>query len=206
MPIKLYYAHDPMCSWCWAFRPSLLSFLEGLPKGIVIVRLLGGLAPDSEEPMPDETRQLVQGHWQTIEQQVPGTKFNYDFWTKCEPRRSTFFSCRAVIAARNQGQQFDAKMTFEIQQAYYLQARNPSDISTLIELSDELGLDKDRFARDINSLETNETLQQEIKLSRRLGLNSFPSLLLDKGAKQLRINADYINADAMLEKIHGLHE
>lgn len=203
MPIKLYYAHDPMCSWCWAFRPSLFFLLEGLPKEIEVVRLLGGLAPDSEEPMAEETQQLVQGHWQTIEQQVPGTKFNYDFWTKCEPRRSTYPSCRAVIAARNQGQEFETKMTFAIQQAYYLQARNPSDISTLIELSNEFGLDKDRFAQDINSLETNETLQQEIKLSRRLGLNSFPSLLLYNGEKQLRINPDYINADAMLEKIYG---
>lgn len=206
MPIKLYYAHDPMCSWCWAFRPSLLLLLEGLPKEIVVVSLLGGLAPDSEEPMPEETRQLVQGHWQVIEQQVPATKFNYDFWTKCEPRRSTYPSCRAVIAARNQGQEFDAKITFAIQQAYYLQARNPSDNSTLIELSNELGLDKDRFAQDINSLETNETLRQEIKLSRRLGLNSFPGLLLDNGEKQLRVNPDYINADAMLERIHGLLE
>ncbi|MFT5396832.1 MAG: putative protein-disulfide isomerase [Gammaproteobacteria bacterium] len=195
-----------MCSWCWAFRPSLLFLLGGLPKEIVVVRLLGGLAPDSEEPMPDETQLLVQGHWQTIEQQVPATKFNYDFWTKCAPRRSTYLSCRAVIAARNQGQEFDAKMTFAIQQAYYLQARNPSDNSTLVKLSDELGLDKDRFAQDINSLETNETLRQEIKLSRRLSLNSFPSLLLDYGEKQLRINPDYINADAMLEKIHGSYE
>ncbi len=202
MPIKLYYAHDPMCSWCWAFRPSLLSLLEGLSEEIVTVRLLGGLAPDSEEPMPKETRQLVQGHWQTIEQQVPLTKFNYDFWTKCEPRRSTYPSCRAVIAARNQGQEFDAKMTVAIQQAYYLQARNPSDYSTLIALSDELGLDQDKFAQDIKSLETNETLRQEIKLSRRLGLNSFPSLFLDKGEEQLRINPEYLNAEAMLEKIN----
>lgn len=191
-----------MCSWCWAFRPSLLSLLEALPEEIKVIRLLGGLAPDSEDPMAEETRLLVQGHWQAIEQQVLGTKFNYEFWTKSEPRRSTYPSCRAVIAARNQGQEFDAKMTFTIQQAYYLQARNPSDYSTLIELSDELGLDKDRFTKDIKSTETNEILQQEIKLSRRLGLNSFPSLLLDNGENQLRINPGYINTDAMLEKIN----
>lgn len=200
MSVKLYYAHDPMCSWCWAFRTSLLSLLDGLPKEIVIVRLLGGLAPDCEEPMSEETRQLVQGHWQTIERQVPVTKFNYDFWTECEPRRSTYLACRAVIAARNQGQGFDAEMTLAIQQAYYLQARNPSDYSTLFALSEELGLDTDRFAKDIKSLATDEILRQEIKQSRRLGLNSFPSLLLEKGEKQLRISPDYTNVDAMLEK------
>lgn len=201
MSIKLYYAHDPMCSWCWAFRPSLLSLLVGLPKEIEIIRLLGGLAPDSEVPMADETRQLVQGHWQTIEQQVPLTQFNYDFWSECEPRRSTYPACRAVIAARMQDETFDAEMTLAIQQAYYLQARNPSDYPTLIELSAELGLDKDRFAQDIESSNTNEILGQEIKQSRQLGLNSFPGLLFDNGEDQLRINPDYIHVDAMLRQI-----
>jgi putative protein-disulfide isomerase len=191
-----------MCSWCWAFRPALLSLLEGLSKEVEVVRLLGGLAPDNEQLMPEETRLFVQGHWQAIEQQIPKTKFNYDFWVNCEPRRSTYPSCRAVIAARYQGQEFDTRMTFAIQQAYYLDARNPSLVSILIELSDELGLDKEKFALDIKSLKTDEILRQEIKQTRRLGLNSFPGLLLDNGEKQSRINPDYLNADVMLEKIN----
>jgi len=199
--VTLYYAHDPMCSWCWAFRPSLNALLAELPKQIEIIRLLGGLAADSDEPMPDETRLFVQGNWQVIEQQVPETKFNYDFWKQCQPRRSTYPACRAVIAARFQGEEFDMAMTLAIQQAYYLQARNPSDISTLIELAAEIGADKDKFSKDIKSLETDEALRQEIKQSRRLGLNSFPSLLLDAGNKQIRIDPDYINIDVMLEKM-----
>ncbi len=201
MTVTLYYAHDPMCSWCWAFRPSLNALLAELPKQIEIIRLLGGLAADSDEPMPDETRLFVQGNWQVIEQQVPETKFNYDFWKQCQPRRSTYPACRAVIAARFQGEEFDMAMTLAIQQAYYLQARNPSDISTLIELAAEIGADKDKFSKDIKSLETDEALRQEIKQSRRLGLNSFPSLLLDAGNKQIRIDPDYINIDVMLEKM-----
>ncbi len=202
MSAILYYVHDPMCSWCWAFRPSLNALLTELPKQIKIIRLLGGLAVDSDEAMSDETRIYVQGNWRRIEQQVPETKFNYDFWIRCKPRRSTYPACRAVIAARAQGDEFDLLMTLAIQQAYYLQARNPSDISTLIELAVEISLNKDKFTKDIQSLEIDELLQQEIKQSRRLGLNSFPSLLLDTGNQQIRIEPDYLNIDAMLEKIN----
>jgi putative protein-disulfide isomerase len=194
----LYYVHDPMCSWCWAFRSSLNALLAELPQQIEVIRLLGGLATDSDDPMPDETRTFVQENWQAIEQQVPQTKFNYDFWKLCQPRRSTYPACRAVIAARAQGKEFDAAMTLAIQHAYYLQARNPSDISILIELAAEIGLDKDKFIKDVKSLETDEALRQEIKQSRRLGIASFPSLLLDTGNKQTRINPDYVNVDAML--------
>ncbi|GJM04956.1 MAG: DsbA family protein [marine bacterium B5-7] len=204
MSVKLYYAHDPMCSWCWAFRPALVSLLEGLPKQVTLVRLLGGLAPDTEVPMSKETQEYVRGHWQTIQDQVPGTTFNYDFWSNCEPRRSTYPACRAVIAARQQGAEFDATMIFAIQQAYYLQARNPSLLSTLIELSTEIGIDKDKFAFDVQSSEINEALQQEVKQSHRLGLNSFPSLLLDYGKDQVSINVNYVSPQIMLEEINRI--
>jgi len=190
-----------MCSWCWAFRPSLNALLAELPEQIDVIRLLGGLAVDSDEPMSDETKAYVQRNWQAIEQRVPETKFNYDFWEYCQPRRSTYPACRAVIAARAQGKEFDKKMTLAVQQAYYLQARNPSDVSILIELAVEIGLDKDKFNAGLLSAETNEILQREINLSRQLGLNSFPSLLLDTGDKQIRIDPEYLNADIMLKKI-----
>jgi len=193
-----------MCSWCWAFRPSLLSLLSGLPKEIEVISVLGGLAPDNEEPMSEETCLFVQGHWQAIQRQVPKTKFNYDFWNNCIPRRSTYPACRAVIAARYQGQKFDEEITLAIQKAYYLQARNPSDYSTLITLSEELGMDKEKFELDIKSLATEEVLQQEINECRRLRLNSFPGLLLINDEKQIRINPDYLNAKTMLEKINDV--
>ena len=63
----LYYAHDPMCSWCWAFRPSMDALIEKLPKEINVIRLLGGLAPDSDIPMPDNIREYVLENCRAIE-------------------------------------------------------------------------------------------------------------------------------------------
>jgi putative protein-disulfide isomerase len=198
----LYYAYDPMCSWCYAFRPAFEALIIELPQKLDVDFLLGGLATDSDEPMPEETRAYVQSNWHRIEEQVPGTRFNYDFWEKCKPRRSTYPACRAVIAARQQGLEYDLEMIWAIQKAYYQQARNPSDVSTLTEIAVEIGLDEDKFVKDMQSTEIDETLRQEIKQSRRLGLNSFPGLLLAKDNQQIRIEPDYINIDEMLEKIN----
>jgi putative protein-disulfide isomerase len=198
---KLYYAYDPMCSWCYAFRPVLETLITRLPGELDVVLLLGGLATDSDEPMPEETRAYVMANWQRIEQQIPDTEFNYDFWEKCKPRRSTYPACRAIIAARQQGLEYDLEMIWAIQQAYYRQARNPSDLSTLTELAMEIGLNKDKFVQDIQSIETDETLRQEIKRTRQLGLNSFPSLLLEIKNQFIRIEPDYLNSDSMLEQI-----
>ena len=200
--MKLYYVHDPMCSWCWAFRPILLELKHKLPKNMEFVRLLGGLATDSDELMPDETKQYVIYNWRRIQQQLPETEFNYDFWSSCQPRRSTYPACRAVIAARKQGPQYDEVMTYTIQQAYYLQARNPSDNVTLIELAQEIGLDTHQFSQDLLSDEVEKELCQELNSARRLQLNSFPGFLLSDGEYKLHINPDYHQADTILEKIH----
>ena len=48
MQANLYYAHDPMCSWCWAFRPTWKRIVKALPENLAVRRILGGLAPDSD--------------------------------------------------------------------------------------------------------------------------------------------------------------
>ena len=201
MTKTLYYVHDPMCSWCWAFRLSLNTLIEELPKEINIIRLLGGLAPDSDLPMPENTREYVLQNWRAIEKQVPETKFNYDFWEKCKPRRSTYPACRAVIAARKQKDVFDTAMTLAIQEAYYLEARNPSDYETLINLAEEIGADKNKFSKDVRSTETDKILEEEIQQSKSLDLKSLPSLLFIDGERKIRIEPDYLDAQVMLDQI-----
>jgi putative protein-disulfide isomerase len=180
--------------------------MEKLPKGINVVRLLGGLAPDSNIPMPDVTRDYVIKNWRAIETQVPKTKFNYDFWKKCKPRRSTYPACRAVIAARKQKNEFDMKMTLAIQKAYYVHARNPSDYETLIELAREIGADKNKFSKDITSPETEYILRKEINQSQSLDLKTLPNLLFVDGDKKSKIEPDYLDVKAMLNQIESLNK
>ncbi len=202
----LTYVHDPMCSWCYGFRETLGQLIEGLPDNIEIRRLLGGLAADCDEAMPEAMQRQIRSNWQRIEQSIPGVTFNYDFWTRCQPRRSTYPSCRAVIAAREQGQTFDERMTHAIQRAYYQQARNPSDVSTLIELADELSLDTDAFTRSIMSEQTQQILLDEIQQSRELGAESFPALKLQIDDAVWPIAINYNDSNEMLELIDMLSQ
>jgi putative protein-disulfide isomerase len=202
----LYYIHDPMCSWCWGFEPikqQLFNVLtEKNSEHIMIKSIVGGLAPDTDCPMPQEMQSLLQKTWKTIEHSIAGTQFNFDFWTKCTPRRSTYPSNRAVIAARLQGEHFDELLTLKIQQAYYLQAKNPSDYSTLIQLASELDLNTVQFSHDLTSTKVQQLLVEEIKLSRTLKANGFPALVLKEKNKVTPIQLDYNNVTPMLDQIN----
>lgn len=206
MQAVLYYAHDPMCSWCWGFARTLRALEAGLPEGVGLRRLLGGLAEDTAETMPADMQARIQSTWQRIRETIPGTEFNFDFWTRCVPRRSTWASCRAVIAARLQGEAFDKAMTTAIQRAYYTQVRNPSDTGVLVELAGELGLDTECFASDLDSDATHAVLRGEMARCEALRIHSFPALVLAAGASEWHIPVDYNDSEPMLELITDLLE
>lgn len=197
----LFYVHDPMCSWCWAYRPVRDELESNIPASMRWQNLLGGLAPDSDQPMPEATRSMVMNHWRRIQLEL-GTTFNFDFWTRCRPRRSTYPACRAVLAARRQDA--EEAMIDAIQQAYYLRALNPSDDDTLVRLASELGLDREQFAADLAAPATHQALLDEIAGARTMGISRFPSLVLEHEGALTRIAVDYRSAGTTLEALKSV--
>jgi len=206
MSHKLYYFHDPMCSWCWAFRPLWKEIVAGIPDNVNCQRILGGLAPDTDQAMPLDMQAKLQSVWQKIQQTVPGTQFNFDFWEKYKPRRSTYAACRAVIAARLQDTRYEETMILAIQQAYYLDARNPADKGTLVELATEIGLDKALFSEEMESPAVHQALFKEIEFTHGLEVKGFPTLLLEKDDLFTTIRHEYGDVKGILHQIKQLSQ
>ncbi len=194
----LYYIADPMCSWCWGFSPVLEAVSNVLPDEIPIRYVMGGLARDSEDPMPEETRSYVQSQWRLVAERT-GADFNWDFWKDCEPRRSTYPACRAVIAAGMQRPEGTEAMFHAIQHAYYLEARNPSDRETLIQLAGEINLDSKRFSEDLASTHTDTLLHQDFELRRSLHADKFPTMILEYIDNQLWLAYGYEDEDLVVD-------
>ena len=198
---KLYYFHDPMCSWCWGYRPTWLMLQEQLPDDLAVEYVLGGLAADTNDPMPGHMQKAIQGYWKRIEKEL-GAQFNFEFWEKCKPRRATYSACRAVIAATNQ--QAEKEMIYAIQQAYYLRAMNPSDIEILVQVAGEIGLNTASFETTLNSVQTEKKLQSQIGFSRSAPIHGFPSLAIEIDSELRRVELDYKDYRVSLNHICDL--
>ncbi|WP_024955645.1 DsbA family protein [Sulfurospirillum arcachonense] len=196
----LYYILDPMCSWCYAFAPTWKKILENIDSNLQVQYIYGGLAPHSDELMPDDMQKMLQNVWESIEQRV-GTQFNFDFWTKCKPRRSTYLACQACVAARVQNKEY--KMIKAIQKAYYQNASNPSDRDTLEKAAKNIGLDIKKFSSDLESKTIIGLFQEDLKKRRELSINSFPSLVLQIKENHYNIVIDYNNPKAILKQINS---
>jgi len=198
---RLSYVYDPMCSWCWAFNNVWQETLAKLPADIEVRYLLGGLAADNDQVMPLAMQQSIKGYWQQIQQQLPSTEFNYAFWDECEPRRSTYPACRAVIAARAQNPQAEPAMLLAIQRAYYLQAKNPSNDDVLIECAKSIGLDEVVFSESLEQAGTQQALLTELSYVRSIGVSSFPSLVLEQEGQLKLLNHDYKDPEILLKQL-----
>lgn len=199
----LYYIYDPMCSWCWGYRPTWLALQEQLhTTALEIQYRVGGLAPDSDAPMPNAMQAFLAQTWQKISAQL-GTQFNFDFWLQCQPRRSTYPACRAVLIAREAG--LEQAMYFAIQQAYYLHAKNPSDNELLVELAVAVGLDGTLFEQKLNSDKLHQQLVNEIEQVRKMPMQGFPSLVLAVNNQLFPIPIDYqhwqSSYDAIIQRL-----
>lgn len=203
MIYTLYYVHDPMCSWCYAFTQTLEKLKKHLDSNIKIVYVVGGLAPHSDEIMPQEMQEKIENIWYEIEE-VTGTKFNHDFWKNCKPRRSTYLACEATMLARYENK--EEEMITAIQEAYYQKAMNPSDATTLISLAKQSGMDEKKFEEDLKSQKIEEDLQNELNFRRSLYVKTFPSLILKYKKELYPINIKYDDYEVMLNQIKNMTE
>jgi putative protein-disulfide isomerase len=194
---KLLYVVDPMCSWCWGFTEIRREVSEAFPD-LEWQLVMGGLAPDSDEPMDEATKSYVQEAWRAVAART-GAEFNHDFWTECAPRRSTYPSCRAVIVAGESGK--SEEMLAAIQRAYYQEARNPSDTETLTALAADIGLAPASFEAALGRVETQEKLEVDFALRSAVGAYSFPSVGVIEGDQSQLLTTGWCDAQALASAI-----
>lgn len=195
---QLIYVYDPMCSWCWGYKNTWQRLQEKLVDVVDIDYRVGGLAPDSNEPMALSMQQFLQQTWHRIAEQT-GAQFNFDFWQQCQPKRSTYAACRAILVARSYNKEHE--MLEAIQHGYYLNAQNPSELNTLAEFATLLAIPKDEFMRLIQSDEIEQQLQNELNFVRQLPIQGFPSLVLKVQQQYFSIAIDYQNVAPAYQQI-----
>ncbi|MDC1207846.1 DsbA family protein [Litorivicinus sp.] len=199
----LIYVHDPMCSWCYGFRPTWSEVKSQLPEGLPVVSLLGGLASDTDIPMPEEMVEHLKGTWSRIAE-ICGVRFNHDYWDQePAPPRTTYISCRAVISAERLAGRGDA-FCERIQNAYYQEALNVWQPEVLCDLAEEFGFRRDAFEEILNSDEVKTVHIEQQQLAARLQVEGYPSLILIHKEDGFPISVRHGDAATMIRDINDL--
>lgn len=200
----LYYFGDPMCSWCWGFRPVLEQVDREYPE-LERRTVMGGLRGGEEEPMNDMLAELIQGAWVRIHE-TTGQPFNWDFWKQHRPLATTWPACRAVLAARLLDSTLEWPAMVGLFKAYFTEALDPSARATQLDIAESVGFDRDTFEQMLESPEVETALQDDLTLTKKFGITGFPSVVLSLNDNDYLISPGYQPIEGLRAAINQVYE
>ncbi|MBV8623727.1 MAG: DsbA family protein [Herbaspirillum sp.] len=181
----LHYIHDPLCGWCYGAAPLVAAARRVLP-----VQAHGGgmMAGRNRRRVDAQLRDYVMPHDHRIAQ-MTGQVFGENYFNGLLKDTDAVFDSAppiaAVLAVQSiKGDAAGLDMLAAIQRAHYQQGRRISEVSTLTELAQALGIDAATFAAELQRVEQEE-LDGHIAASRELlnyvGGRGFPTFVLQRG-------------------------
>ena len=190
MSARLLYVMDPMCSWCWGFSPVAEALVEqAQAQGVKLHVVVGGLRTGGAALEPAKRRYILE-HWQAVNE-ATGQPFTLEgalpegFIYDTEP------ACRALVAARSLAPDCAWKLVKLIQQAVYVQGRDVTQASVLVELAETAGLPRIEFAAAFDSAEQHAATAADIAWVQGLGIAGFPTLLAERNGQLALLTNGY---------------
>lgn len=172
---QLIYFADPMCSWCYGFSPVIDEVRRAFGRGLPVRVVMGGLRPGTETPMTEERAAEVRGHWSHVAE-ATGLPFSdsampLGFVYDTDP------AARAVVVARDAGDEAAADYLTRAQRAFYAEGRDVTSGEVLADLAAELGHDRETFFARWSSEEAKNETWRDYAISQRAGVTGFPTLV-----------------------------
>lgn len=190
LPVRriLYFA-DPMCSWCWGFSPVIAAIAAACAGRVPIRLCAGGLRAGETRPMDDRSRAYVRHHWEQVATQT-SQPFDFRFFERAYFVYDTEPACRAAVTMRNLAPEAALAYLAAVQRAFYAENR---DVTTEAELAAVAAgfVSPDDFRAVFHAPEVHEATQADFRLTQGLGIQGFPTVLLQDGRRLVTLTAGW---------------
>lgn len=195
----LLYIADPMCSWCYGFSPELTALLAKYPETNVDL-LMGGLRAYNTTVMDAALKDTLRGHWEHV-RGASGQAFSPALFDRDDFVYNTEPACRAVIVARGHSAALALEMMHAIQNAFYRDGRDVTQLVVLKEIAKEIGMREDEFTTAFTSQEAQDAAREDFIKASQIGVEGFPTLALIENNRLYLVANGYIKADVLEERI-----
>lgn len=211
--IEMYYATDPLCSFCWAFEPTLRKFRYQYASYISNdTTVMGGMIEKWEKFGGDSSNGIqsaadVAKHWREIGD-FSRMVIDGRVWLD-EPIDSSFPSSQAFqIVRRDYPEQAQAFLR-KLRETVMVWNQDISKREVLAGILEEMGLGHEKILNDADSFEGRSLLNSDLGLARALTATGFPTLVLvneqNQGVKVVGAQP-YEALESALKQILGVEE
>lgn len=195
----LVYVADPMCSWCYAFKPELdkIAATTELPVRLV----MGGLFTGPRAlPLDDNLRAYLDDTWARVAE-ISGQPISLDLLSRDGWTYDTELACRALIAVRQLDESKALAFFQLLQRSFYAAGCDLTDPAATAALAVHVGIGAERLGERLTSRSVIAETSSDFAEAAELGAEGFPTLLLDTGTEQITVSAGYNRAGAVLRTI-----
>ncbi len=140
---------------CAAVAEALVK--QAQAAGVELHLVMGGLRTGSGAALEPTTRRYILEHWQDTEP-----------------------ACRAVVTARSLAPDCAWTLVGLIQRAFYVEGRDVTQASVLVELAEKAGLPRIEFAGAFDTAEQHVATAADFTWVQDLGIAGFPTLLAER--------------------------
>jgi putative protein-disulfide isomerase len=187
--IKLYYVTDPICSHCWALEPVLNRIIKQYGQYFKLQVVMGGLLPgwsgfaDVSNGIGNSSD--VAGHRGEVgahsRMPIDGTLW-YD-----NPVMSSYPPSRVFKLIQGKDEQQANVFLRRAREVLFAFNQNIEKEDVLVNLVNEIGQGRKSIVSESQLDSTQELLEQDFELARRLGVRGFPTIIMineeNKGVK-----------------------
>ena len=200
---KLIYVGDPMCSWCYGISEELSRTVEHFEDQLEVEIVLGGLRAGGGDKWNDQFKSFLRHHWEDVGMKS-GQPFSFKLLDLEQFEYDTEPACRAVVVVKQLAPDKALAFFKEIQKRFYQESMDPKSIDFYQPLCEKMNIDFSTFSSNFDSDDAKIDTKHNFYRSRKLGVNSFPTILLEKEGKVHRIDSGYSTFEEMRKKIEAL--
>jgi putative protein-disulfide isomerase len=207
--MKLIFAGDPMCSWCYGFGKELTELMARHPN-LPLQILVGGVRAGATDLLDESGKQFRLAHWARVEQ-ASGLPFNRDaFMGRENFVYDTEPVCRAVVAAHRLAPAADQLAVFRaLQHAFYVDGLDTTDGDVLAAVGVKalalqgLVFPAQALRDEWDQPATIAATAAEFAKVRAMGIRSFPALLLEVDGRMVDISPGYAPVDRLDQQLRS---
>ena len=196
------YIGDPMCSWCYGFAPVYRELRETFATEVDNMMIMGGLRPGTEEIMDDKTKKFIEGHWKEVHSRT-GRPFDHSFFDRYGFVYDTEIPARAVVTLRQTHPEKEWDFYEQIQNAFYAENKDTNDPSTYTSIVKKMNLELENFETILDSDQMKQATSADFQLSRKMGVNGYPTVLLHANEKLSVLTMGYQSIESLMPAVQS---
>lgn len=203
---KLFYFYDPLCGWCFGFSPVIKALEEKFKEEIEFEAISGGMVLGERVQPIRNMHSYLRDAMPRLEE-MTGVKFGEAYMKIFEEGSIALSSevpCIAMTVFKSMSAASSVQFASALQNELYVYGKDLNKLENYKTLADQFKLPWEVFSEKMESDLYKTKTYEEFTFAQEMGINGFPSVVLqvaDKGYLIARGYRKQSEMEAVIEEI-----